>query len=1281
MRPPVFLRLFFAVAFLLLPFFSFAQQKKIIWYDGNWDQASRKLASYYRVISFDSAGHPAGLVSDYYISGHLQFRGKLVYFSADSEAYDSICTWYYESGAVKSRQLFMNGRDNGFDSVFYENGKLKAALNYSADQKQAHSVSWYPDGHINVIGYRDVESGAGVDSMFYESGRLSGIAHYINGVQEGEFRAWSPGGKLKYVFHYHEGRRDGESITYSSSGCVKRREFYRRDTLTGLSYGLAGKNCDTVFVTFYSSKGFKIYERDYDNNHRLTGILTGDSLTGRTESRQFYPDGHVKSATVSVNRLQYNRNVSFYPDGKIMDVTVYENDREISDSSWYENGMLRSVMLQFPGRPEMDVSFYPDGKKMGETIPDSLLLHIAKDNVACAYGLKNKNEKWVVAPQFSMIYALPDGFFKVTQNGKSGIYSVTGKKIIAPVYDDLDPLYNPANVYYSPGRIAYYPYYGYFIAVNHGKKGLVNSSGAVVLPFSYDDIFLDGSNTRIIVSVNNRNSIADSTGHVGRATFTSGPQFNGSYGYITEYSRENGYRYGIIDSLGNTVLPARFDEVHICGTNPVTFWVKIHDKAGVMDSHGKIVLDTLYSAPSLEADLRDSAVVVSRNGKTGIASLSGEILVALLYDSVKITSPSGGYYCSKGKYGIISEHFSKVSPPVYESLEGFTTGMVNDDDDVFRGDAFVAKSKGKYGVITVADSILFPFVYDNIWLGNNEIAFTRNDTLSVRYRSRLDAEVALTDVVTFIDGLAVFSNDAYLRTARSDSYKEGVVDANGRILMKPVYSILHAGRDGIVFTGHDGRSGIRSPEGKITMLPDVYSNFEYRDGLIYVTSFSGKAGVTNMNAKLVIDTAFYGICGAGEGPRMFWVKTTPVYDTVQEMYDYHGGWFLLNSSGKKIANTSWNYPAYFYNSVAVISGKEKQGLMDRSGKLLLDTVYDDITRDDIGYFLVRKNGLTGFADARGKIIVAPRWNAASGFFGSLMFVYDQEGNAGIVDTTGKMICGISRSGILQYPDSLGAQVFFYTSEEAGSNAQGVNARIQFRDLSEMVTGYDSILLLQGRHAQDAAMNFIYSLAAMNYTGYGLMYAFNTTPYYGYIYPYPVTEITDWNVVADDNSDDDEYNDVTYYTSVTGASSLTFSVRQAEVSCYSPPRGMEYCNTVSDSFMTFGVRGDSIFLLTPDSLFDKNKNYPVLINAMLLAALKNSDNPGFDCGDTSNLFERTRNDFAVCNSGVLFYIATGQPGYTDDGENDNRVPVLLDWKVLRPVMAKNSILKILAKHPG
>ena len=165
------MKLIITVLLLLLTSVNGYSQKIVTtYYDSSWLLTSRSQAKFYRVGIIDTVKYQYyGEVSDYYIDGTLEMRGKY----KSNIKYDTFY-FYFPNGKLKSKGIYKKNKRYDLWFHYYENGLLRdkvlfndvfiAALEYyspTGDRKMFNGTGdWeaeYVDDEvkkiINVVGY------------------------------------------------------------------------------------------------------------------------------------------------------------------------------------------------------------------------------------------------------------------------------------------------------------------------------------------------------------------------------------------------------------------------------------------------------------------------------------------------------------------------------------------------------------------------------------------------------------------------------------------------------------------------------------------------------------------------------------------------------------------------------------------------------------------------------------------------------------------------------------------------------------------------------------------------------------------------------------------------------------------------------------------------------------------------------------------------------------------------------------------------------------------------
>ena len=192
------------------------------------------------------------------------------------------------------------------------------------------------------------------------------------------------------------------------------------------------------------------------------------------------------------------------------------------------------------------------------------------------YGLIDTSGKFLIAPEYSFLYNLGDGLYKVQdREGKTGVTDKTGKVIVGREYDDvfhlqknylmvekdylngcfditgrqIFPASSPIQLYFVNGRC---------IVSDGIKSGMIDTMGRYIIPCEYDSIgyFFGGYTT---MTKNGVYGAIDSTGKIiAQAKYTTLFPFVNGFAVF----RLKG-KFGYINTKGEEVIEAKFEDAGV----------------------------------------------------------------------------------------------------------------------------------------------------------------------------------------------------------------------------------------------------------------------------------------------------------------------------------------------------------------------------------------------------------------------------------------------------------------------------------------------------------------------------------------------------------------------------------------------------------------------------------------------------------------------------------------------------------------------------------------------
>ncbi len=273
-------------------------------------------------------------------------------------------------------------------------------------------------------------------------------------------------------------------------------------------------------------------------------------------------------------------------------------------------------------------------------------------------------------------------------------------------------------------------------------------------------------------------------------------------------------KYGVIDLLGNKIIPCTYDCIQPAGN---FFIAKLGKKTGVFNNVGIKIIDFAFEDISLTENNRFivSKKIIKDDLSYGLVSSTGEELLDVIYSDISeidsttylVTSNKQSYFVSE--LGVVkSLKYSSISPLIY------------DDKSLFE-----VELKGKKGVINSKSELVFPLVYESI---NNAG-----------------------------DYIIVSSNVPKIGTLY------GIVDKKGKVLVTPKYkNIVFCGKD---LFGINANPTSKSTTGNLRLFNILTSSFlttesydllEFLDNGLIKVEKNEQVGYINHSGEIIVNPIY-----------------------------------------------------------------------------------------------------------------------------------------------------------------------------------------------------------------------------------------------------------------------------------------------------------------------------------------------------------------------------------------------------------------------------------------
>lgn len=505
--------------------------------------------------------------------------------------------------------------------------------------------------------------------------------------------------------------------------------------------------------------------------------------------------------------------------------------------------------------------------------------------------------------------------------------------------------------------------YNYFILKKNNNYGVIDKSGNIIIEPSYTEIKIPNPEKAVFVCYQGEDIVILD---------------NQKQEIMAQYEKVEPIR------LKNIASDLMYEKT-------VLKYLE-NGKYGLIDLSGKKVTNAIYeeldSLPYKEGEL-----LVKQDGKYGVINIKGNKLVKNEYDSIQVD----GYYTDENsykysgyivstttdqgyRYGYIDYKGSLLLETEYNELERITD--IEDNENAY----LICAKNGQYGVIKNKDNIL-----------NNEYQSIRydksNDVLviekSKKYGiAKLDGKIIVPVEYNQIDitGIYLYAQNTQGITVYNSNGTEANIDSDIAILEteNDKYRIRINNKIG-------SKYGVIDDEGK-QLIEEKYNYIEYLyDDYFIASSENGKLGVINKKDEIQIQLE----CDSIQRIKDTELIKTVVNQTITRIYkkDMTLACEMQNANIEtdeeyiKIYNETdikyfdnqgneiTNKEVYPNNSIfADKNDQEKWGFIDKSGNVIVDYKYDNVTEiNEYGYAGIKQNGKWGVINQNGEIVLEPSY--------------------------------------------------------------------------------------------------------------------------------------------------------------------------------------------------------------------------------------------------------------------------------------------------------------------
>lgn len=734
--------------------------------------------------------------------------------------------------------------------------------------------------------------------------------------------------------------------------------------------------------------------------NKSSGQIISPPMVGNAEYKPGRQDPPIKGTEITPFRQGFAK---IYQDGKEFYIDVngqkafdyMVNNEEVKLGDKYDILDYQKELKETGEMPQTVILFVKDGKK-GVLSPDGKEILPAqydqielKNLIYWKLSLDGKKSMylpgWVELPFFDEINYLDGRYFDVKQGTKWGVYDSKKKELVINAsYEAFD---------YCGGctRKSDYVY-----AKKDGKWGIVGFDGQVLVPFEYDHEHIQmrsdnwvqafsKNNTPLIVNIKSRQEFAVQE----HSTIAKG---------LLIYAEKG--KFGAYNQQGKLVVPFIYDRIDIEGAGayqnfPGNYLIVTSGEfQGVIDLSGEVVVPIQYD----QVKVSNHYFVLKKGTKTILADAKLKELISV--EDGQITyidgSSEGGieplpifrivkkaflglYFANTGKYyepqfyDIDVDH--KSGSKIYDLIIGERQGIKTVFD--LEGNVLVP---GKYNAYT----FLSP-------LGNKRVQVQRDGKIGL-YNLETQQELIPPMYRDYFDFIGL---DQQTVVCRSGEYESPRIELrlvkDGKLLTEQYYSEI-ATIDSTTFLLSDWKSnkyGLYNAVKKtIKNLPYNFAASIGSNQVLAVSNEDGKAKLYNFHTSKELPVQYH-----------FSFRNEPIpYATDQPA--------IVN---------------LFKNGMAVIGQNNKLGYINESGKLIVPITFDKASNfDSLGVALVALDAADsyhtyskiGFINKKGNFVIPLNDSYLDSFYDNFFVVgkilltkynpKNQELKYGLVNSTGKV---------------------------------------------------------------------------------------------------------------------------------------------------------------------------------------------------------------------------------------------------------------------------------------
>ena len=293
------------------------------------------------------------------VSDVAMSKGGILFLKANSLPFSGLVNDVWPDGKMKYSCAYKDGKKDGPELAFYEDGSKRLAAQYKMNNKEGQAQEWWPGGQMKSMMTFLNGKPQGEAKGWHKNGKPARVEKYEGGVKAGKSEGWWEDGKQADQTTFANGKPQGWKIKWHRNGQTNSMVFFSKGVKQGPSTTWYDNGQRGQFVSF------------------ANGQPNGDMI-------EWHRNGQQMTLEKWVNGKQHGAGAGWYADGKVKWQGMWQNgERHGQFIGYYSNGVKRLQISYNAGIRQRKTSFNIQGQVTEDIVtPRGRTLHWTMDQLS-----------------------------------------------------------------------------------------------------------------------------------------------------------------------------------------------------------------------------------------------------------------------------------------------------------------------------------------------------------------------------------------------------------------------------------------------------------------------------------------------------------------------------------------------------------------------------------------------------------------------------------------------------------------------------------------------------------------------------------------------------------------------------------------------------------------------------------------------------------------------------------------------------------------------------------